>query len=88
MLKDLIFDKIKSKLALILIFVALFMQKFWLFGILFLIWAILDIKNKQTHLLEPITRESNPILYTVVVLSWLGLAIFSFSGLFYTTIYY
>ena len=87
-MKELILDKFKTKLALVLIFVAIFTQKYWLFGILFLIWAFLDIKNKQTHLFDLVTRSANPYLYWIVVLTWLGLALLSLSGLFYNTYYY
>lgn len=77
-MKEILLDKTKSKLALILIFIAVLTNNYWLFGFLFLIWAILDIRNRQTHLLDTIQRNENPILYWIVVITWFLFAILSF----------
>jgi len=77
-MKELLFDKIKSKVALVFIIVVLFTQKYWLFGFLFLVWVVLDLKNRQTYLLEIVPRNSNPVLYWIIVLMWLAFSIFSF----------
>lgn len=62
--------KWKSLLALGLIAVALIMDMPWLWGIIFLLWVIMDLKNKQTYLLEEIPRDSNPFLYWIIVTMW------------------
>lgn len=82
-MKEKIFDKAKSKLALIFIIVVLISQKYWLFGFLFLIWAILDIKNRQTYLMEIVQRNSNPILYWIIVFMWFVFAILNLLSIYY-----
>nr|WP_306774078.1 radical SAM protein [Desulfovibrio sp. JC022] len=62
--------KWKSMLALILIGAALIMDMPWLWGILFLLWVTMDLKNRQTYLLEEISRDSNPFLYWIIVTMW------------------
>ncbi|WP_421903562.1 B12-binding domain-containing radical SAM protein [Maridesulfovibrio sp.] len=62
--------KWKSILALALIGTAVLMDMPWLWGILFLLWVIMDLKNRQTYLLEEIPRDSNPILYWIIVTMW------------------
>lgn len=77
-MKEILLDKIKSKLALVFIVIVLVSGQYWLFGFLFLIWVILDLKNKQTYLLEIIQRSENPILYWLIVLMWLIFSALSF----------
>lgn len=76
-MKELIFDKLKSKLALLFMLIIMISSQYWLFGFLFLIWVVVDLINKETHLLETITLKDNPILYTLILLSWLAFAILS-----------
>lgn len=83
-MKEIIFDKIKSKLALVFILVIIVSGKYWLFGFLFLIWVFLDLKNKQTYLLEIVQRSSNPSLYWLIVLLWFIFAILSFMSKSYS----
>lgn len=82
-MKDLFKDKIKSKSALIFILLIMITEKYWLFGFLFLIWVILDLKNRQTFLLEIVQRNNNPILYWLIVLTWFIFAVLSFSNIVY-----
>jgi len=82
-MKEMILDKIKSKLALTFILVVVLTGKYWLFGFLFLIWVILDLKNGQTYLLEIIQRKDNPILYWLIVIMWLIFSIMSFMTISY-----
>lgn len=82
-MKDLFKDKIKSKSALIFILLIMITEKYWLFGFLFLVWVILDLKNRQTFLLEIVQRNNNPILYWTIVLTWFIFAVLSFSNIVY-----
>nr|WP_239057217.1 radical SAM protein [Desulfovibrio sp. JC010] len=71
--------KWKSMLALLLIGAALIMDMPWLWGILFLLWVIMDLKNRQTYLLEDISRDSNPVLYWIIVTMWFGFTLTALS---------
>lgn len=77
-MKKILLDKLKSKLALLFILICVISGKYWLFGFLFLVWAILDIRNRQTYLLEIIQKDENPILYWIIVITWFTFAILSF----------
>lgn len=71
--------KWKSILALCLIASALAFDMPWLWGILFIIWAVMDIKNSQTYLLEEIPRDRNPFLYWIIVSMWFCFALTALS---------
>ncbi|QKJ22514.1 hypothetical protein [Poseidonibacter lekithochrous] len=77
-MKKILLDKLKSKLALLFILICVISGKYWLFGFLFLVWTILDIRNRQTYLLEIIQKDENPILYWIIVITWFTFAILSF----------
>ncbi len=47
------------------------------FAILFIVWSIQSIKNKNVFLLDVITRRESPVLYWIVTIVWLVLAIIS-----------
>ena len=69
-------------IALIVIYVAVIFDLQWMWGVLFLLWLIPDIRSGQTYLVQPVNRLTNPILYWVIVLSWLWMAIYLLSTLF------
>lgn len=69
----------RSILALCLIATGLFFDWYWVWGILFIFWALLDLRNRRTYLLEDIPRSECPVLYWVIVLLWLTLAGWSVS---------
>lgn len=71
--------KWKSILALVLIGLAIALDQYWLWGVLFIIWAANDLKNRQTYLLEDIPQSESPILYWTVVALWLFLAVWALS---------
>lgn len=68
--------------ALILIYIAVFMGWEWMWGILFLYWVIPDVFSGITYFVEPIYKKETPNLYWVIVLSWVGMAVYSLSTLF------
>lgn len=55
----------------------------WFWGIIFLFWILPDIRNRITYFIEPVERDVNPILYWVIVSTWIVLSILSFSTLFF-----
>lgn len=64
----------KSLLALALIFTGLVFDLYWIWGVLFLIWGINDLRTRTTYLMEEIPRSESPIMYWIVVGLWLFLA--------------
>ncbi|MFA9394189.1 MAG: radical SAM protein [Halodesulfovibrio sp.] len=68
-----------SILGLTLIAIGLLFDWYWVWGVLFTLWALIDIKNRQTYLLEDVPRDNAPILYWIIVLLWITLAGWSLS---------
>jgi ABC-type multidrug transport system fused ATPase/permease subunit len=80
---ELISDNFKSKIALVLILIAIFTGEYRIFGFLFLYWAINDLIKQETYLLEPIQRDKNPLLYWIIVLMWLYFSYISFTSVYF-----
>ena len=70
--------KWKTILGLALIAVGTWFNWSWIWGVLFLIWGVTDLVYQETYLIERITRSENPVLYALVVTTWLMLSFFSF----------
>ena len=71
----------RSILALLLIGGGILFNIYWIWGLFFLFWAINDIKNKTTYLLEEVSRKRSPVLYWIIVLMWLLLSLWSLSSI-------
>lgn len=50
---------------------------YWIWGALFIMWALTDLRSGSTHLLETVNIHENPVLFSVIVLMWGGLAMWS-----------
>lgn len=74
--------KWRTIIALGLMYIALFMNWEWVWGVLFLIWVIPDIYSEVTYFIEPITKKENPVVYWIIVITWILLALYSLSTLF------
>ena len=87
-LKYVFTNKIKSKIAVTLMLSAMYFETYWLFGVMFLLWVLIDIKNKQTHLFEEVRMSENFVLYWVIVLLFAFFAFYYISLFFNETMYY
>ncbi len=74
--------KWRTIIALILMYIALFMNWEWAWGVLFLLWVIPDLFSGVTFFIEPIQRNENPMLYWIIIISWILMAAYSLSKLF------
>jgi hypothetical protein len=63
-------------------YVALFMNWEWMWGILFFIWVIPDIYTEVTYFIEPITKKEHPVVYWMVIVTWILLGLYALSTLF------
>lgn len=68
----------KSILALGLIGIGLYFDIYWIWGFIFILWALGDLKSGYTYLMEMIPRSESPVFYWVVVTMWLSMGIWSF----------
>ena len=92
-----VFDKMKEQLGntkwktLIAIMVLGFATWFahdWVWGLLFLFYAFNMIWNRQAYLIEEIHWGRNPIVFSLVIIIWLGFGIMSLGGHFWPEIFY
>lgn len=74
--------KWRTIIALFLLYLALFMNWEWVWGILFLFWVVPDIFSGVTYFIEPIVKKEHPILYWIIILSWILMGLYSLSTLF------
>lgn len=71
--------KWRTLLALVGIAASVALNQYWIWGLIFLFWAVRDIRNKATYLVEPLERAHNPVLYWVVVVMWLLFGLWALS---------
>ena len=67
--------KWKALLGLIVLWIATLTGAVWVWAALFIWWAILDMWYGETHFLERVTRNDDPVMFWLIVLSWIGLSI-------------
>ena len=77
-------NKIKWRtiLGLILVWVATILNWEWIWGVLFLIWIIPDFFTGVTYFIEPITKKDNPLLYWLIMISWVALSVLTIATIF------
>ena len=82
--------KWRTIIALLLMYTAILMNWQWVWGLLFMFWVVPDIISGVTYFIEPIEKKTNPILYWIIIVSWVLMALYSFSELFidYEQFYY
>lgn len=61
----------RATLSLFLIYLSVWTQWYWLWGVLILLWALNDMIVGQTWLSETIARRQNPVLYYLILATWL-----------------
>ncbi|MCH4889671.1 radical SAM protein [Acidaminobacter sp. JC074] len=64
--------KWKTISAILLVIGAILFEMPMLFGLLYIFWAILDIKTGHAYIIEDISRHDNPILFWIIVILWMS----------------
>ena len=64
-------------IALAIVWFAVLMNQPWIFGLMFLAWAIFDIVTGESSFVQTVTRRAHPLAFWVVVLTWFTLACLS-----------
>ena len=75
--------KWRTVVGLILMYIAMWYNLEWVWGILFLMWVIPDLFSGVTYFIEPIAKKETPVLYWIVIFSWVLMSIYSFTFLFF-----
>lgn len=73
--------KWKTVLALIIIYIAVIFNWYWIWGILFIYWAIIGITSETAYLIEPISKKENRTFFWLIILSWFLIGLYFLSGL-------
>lgn len=66
----------KTFIALIVIYVSLYYQWYWVWGVVFILWTIQSIKTEETYLVEVITRQEHPVIFWLILVTWLVVSAF------------
>ena len=68
-------------LVLLFLFVAITMGWQWVWGVFFLFWGIDGIRKEASYIIEPVRKKDNPVVFWILIGSWFGLSLYSFSVL-------
>ena len=68
--------KWKAILGLITAWVAIVYDLTWVWGVIFLIWVIPELKYGTAHFIEFVEKRQNPILYWAIIISWIVLSLY------------
>jgi len=69
--------KWRTIIGLIFIYLAVWFNWQWAWGILFLLWVIPDLFTGVTYFMEPIEKTENPMLYWIIIVSWILMSFYS-----------
>lgn len=69
-----------AMLGLVIVAIAVLLEANWIWGLLFLIWVLPDIRRGSTHFLEYVERSKNPVVYWLIVGTWVTLSIYLLLG--------
>lgn len=72
--------KLPTFILLLTIWGATLLDLTWLWGLLFLYWGIIDLWSGQSHAVEALSRQDNPLWYWLVVLTWILVGAFYIVG--------
>jgi len=65
----------KSCLALAALWGATLLEQEWVWGVMFLLWAIPALKYGRVFLLEDVRRDRYPVVFWLIVFTWIGLSL-------------
>lgn len=68
-------------LAVLCLGLATYFNLYWVWGLLFLFWAAQSFQTQSVFLLGSIEKHTNPSLYWVVTLAWVGFGLWYLSDL-------
>ena len=68
------FNLTPTWIALLVVWLAVLVNQPWIFGLLFLAWAIYDIATGESSFVQTVTRKAHPVAFWLVVVTWLAFA--------------
>jgi len=76
-------SKWRSIIGLILIYLAIWFEWNWAWGILVLLWVLPDLRSGVTYFMEPIEKLKNPFLFWTIIATWLLMGMISLTTLIF-----
>ena len=74
--------KWRTVFGLTLVWIATILNWQWIWGVLFLLWIIPDFFTGVTYFIEPIIKKENPLLYWLIMISWVALSVLTIATIF------
>jgi len=71
-------SKWRTIVGLLIVYVAAVVNWQWIWGVFSLYWITLDFFTGVTYFIEPVYRENNPILYWVILMTWVAFSVVMF----------
>lgn len=59
-------------IAIVVLTIATVMTWYWVWGLLFLYWAVGGVRIGEAFIIETIHREDNPVLFWAITAAWSG----------------
>ncbi len=66
-----------TALAIPILLIATYLEWYWVWGVLFVYWAVPAVLSGEVFLVEPIMRSDHPILFWIITAMWLGFGIWT-----------
>ena len=64
-------------LAIPVLLIATYLGWYWVWGALFVYWAVPAVLSGEVFLVEPILRSDQPILFWIITAMWLGFGVWT-----------
>ena len=63
--------------AIPILLLASYLEWYWVWGALFVYWAVPAALSGEVFLVEPIERSTHPILFWIITAMWLGFGVWT-----------
>ena len=63
--------------AIPILLVATHAEHYWVWGCLFLYWAVPGVLTGYAYLVQPIARAENPVLFWMITAMWAGFGVWT-----------
>lgn len=69
--------KWRTVVAIAVLATATYLNWYWVWGVLFVYWAIAGLRTGNAFVVEPISRDEDPVLFWLIAVMWAGLGVWA-----------
>jgi len=69
--------RLPTIIAIPILLIATYLEWYWVWGVLFVYWAVPAVLSGEVFLVEPIMRSDQPILFWIITAMWLGFGVWT-----------